>query len=377
MGAGRCYQVDVIAGDGIGQEVMPAATVCVDAVAESCGFSVEWRDRDWGSDYYRAHGRMMPVDGLDQLADGDAILLGAVGAPDIPDDVTLWGLLIPIRREFLQYVNLRPVRILPGVSSPLRDADGLDMVIVRENVEGEYSEVGGRLYRGRPEEMAVQEAVFTKLGVTRIAEYAVAQAKARRGLLTSATKSNGIIHTMPFWDEVVAEVAGAAGLEIDKMLIDALAARVVLKPRSLDVIVASNLFGDIISDLAAAAAGSIGVAPSANINPPKDHPSMFEPVHGSAPDIAGQGIANPVGQLWAAAMMLQHLGETEAADRLTAAFESALAAGVRTRDLGGKATTAEFTEAVLVRCRDAGEESPESADRNPPRPARRSSPHTS
>lgn len=377
MGAGRCYQVDVIAGDGIGQEVMPAATVCVDAVAESCGFSVEWRDRDWGSDYYRAHGRMMPVDGLDQLADGDAILLGAVGAPDIPDDVTLWGLLIPIRREFLQYVNLRPVRILPGVSSPLRDADGLDMVIVRENVEGEYSEVGGRLYRGRPEEMAVQEAVFTKLGLTRIAEFAVAQAKARRGLLTSATKSNGIIHTMPFWDEVVAEVAGAAGLEIDKMLIDALAARVVLKPRSLDVIVASNLFGDIISDLAAAAAGSIGVAPSANINPPKDHPSMFEPVHGSAPDIAGQGIANPVGQLWAAAMMLQHLGETEAADRLTAAFESALAAGVRTRDLGGKATTAEFTEAVLVRCRDAGEESFAAADRNPLRPARRSSPHTS
>ena len=199
--------------------------------------------------------------------------------------------------------------------------------------------------------MAVQEAVFTKVGVTRIAEYAVAQAKARKGKLTSATKSNGIIHTMPFWDEVVAEVATAAGLEVDKMLIDALAARVVLKPRSLDVIVASNLFGDIISDLAAAAAGSIGVAPSANINPPKDHPSMFEPVHGSAPDIAGQGIANPVGQLWAAAMMLQHLGESAAADRLTAAFESVLAAGVRTRDLGGQASTAEFTNAVLARCR--------------------------
>ena len=351
MSDGRHYQVDVIAGDGIGQEVMPAATVCVDAVADACGFGITWRERDWGSDHYRAHGRMMPVDGLDQLADGDAILLGAVGAPDIPDDVTLWGLLIPIRREFLQYVNLRPVRILPGVSSPLRDADGLDMVIVRENVEGEYSEVGGRLYRGRPEEMAVQEAVFTKVGVTRIAEYAVAQAKARKGKLTSATKSNGIIHTMPFWDEVVAEVATAAGLEVDKMLIDALAARVVLKPRSLDVIVASNLFGDIISDLAAAAAGSIGVAPSANINPPKDHPSMFEPVHGSAPDIAGQGIANPVGQLWAAAMMLQHLGESAAADRLTAAFESVLAAGVRTRDLGGQASTAEFTNAVLARCR--------------------------
>ena len=350
MSTGRRYQVDVIAGDGIGQEVMPAAIACVDAVAETCGFSVTWRDRTWGSDHYRAHGRMMPLDGIEQLADGDAILLGAVGAPDIPDDVTLWGLLIPIRREFLQYVNLRPMRILSGVSSPLRDADGLDIVVVRENVEGEYSEVGGRLYRGRPEEMAVQEAVFTRRGVTRIADYAVAQAKTRRGLLASATKSNGIIHTMPFWDEIVAEVAAASGLEVDKMLIDALAARVVLKPRSLDVIVASNLFGDIISDLVAAVAGSIGVAPSANINPPKAYPSMFEPVHGSAPDIAGKGIANPVGQLWAAAMMLQHLGESEAADRLTTAFESALAAGVRTRDLGGRATTAEFTDAVLARC---------------------------
>ena len=291
---------------------------------------------------------MMPTDGIDQLADGDAILLGAVGAPDIPDDVTLWGLLIPIRREFLQYVNLRPVRILPGVQSPLRNAEGLDMVIVRENVEGEYSEVGGRLYRGRPEEMAVQEAVFTRTGVTRVAEYAVEQARTRRGLLTSATKSNGIIHTMPFWDEVVAEVVERAGdVTLDKMLVDALAARVVLKPLSLDVIVASNLFGDILSDLAAAVAGSIGVAPSGNINPPKDHPSMFEPVHGSAPDIAGQGIANPVGQMWAAAMMLEHLGEAEAGATLVAAFEAALADGVRTRDLGGTAGTDEFTDGRL------------------------------
>ena len=293
---------------------------------------------------------MMPVDGIEQLADGDAILLGAVGAPDIPDDVTLWGLLIPIRREFLQYVNLRPVRVLPGVASPLRDAEGVDMLIVRENVEGEYSEVGGRLYRGRPEEMAVQEAVFTRTGVSRVAAYAVAQAKARRGVLTSATKSNGIIHTMPFWDEVVADiVAEAGGVELDKMLVDALAARVVLKPRSLDVIVASNLFGDILSDLAAAVAGSIGVAPSGNINPPRDHPSMFEPVHGSAPDIAGQGIANPVGQMWAAAMMLEHLGEAEAGATLVSAFESALDDGVRTRDLGGTAGTDEFTAAVLDR----------------------------
>jgi tartrate dehydrogenase/decarboxylase / D-malate dehydrogenase len=354
----RRYQIDVIAGDGIGQEVMPAAVRCVDAIAETGEFRITWRDRAWGSDYYRAHGRMMPTDGIEQLADSDAILLGAVGAADIPDDVTLWGLLIPIRREFLQYVNLRPVRVLPGVVSPLRHADGVDMVIVRENVEGEYSEVGGRLYRGRPEEMAVQEAVFTRTGVARVAAYAVGQAQARRGLLTSATKSNGIIHTMPFWDEVVAEVAAAEGVIVDKMLVDALAARVVLKPHSLDVIVASNLFGDIISDLAAAVAGSIGVAPSGNINPPRDYPSMFEPVHGSAPDIAGQGIANPVGQMWAAAMMLEHLGEGQAAAMLTAGFEAALRDGVRTRDLGGTAGTEEFTDAVLAYCRSAASSSP-------------------
>jgi tartrate dehydrogenase/decarboxylase/D-malate dehydrogenase len=346
------YHIDVIAGDGIGQEVMPAAIRCVDAIAAASDFEIVWRHRDWGSDYYRANGRMMPTDGIDQLADGDAILLGAVGAPDIADDVTLWGLLIPIRREFLQYVNLRPVRILPGVQSPLRDADGLDMVIVRENVEGEYSEVGGRLYRGLPEEMAIQEAIFTRTGVTRVAEFAVAQARSRRGLITSATKSNGIIHTMPFWDEVVAGVVErAADVTLDKMLIDALAARVVLKPLSLDVIVASNLFGDIISDLAAAVAGSIGVAPSGNINPPKQYPSMFEPVHGSAPDIAGQGIANPVGSMWAAAMMLEHLGEVQAGATLVAAFEAALADGIRTRDLGGTAGTEDFTEAVLTYCR--------------------------
>jgi tartrate dehydrogenase/decarboxylase / D-malate dehydrogenase len=350
----RSYQIDVIAGDGIGQEVVPAAIRCVDAIAEAEDFRITWRHREWGSDYYRANGRMMPTDGIEQLSDSAAIMLGAVGAPDIADDVTLWGLLIPIRREFLQYVNLRPVRVLPGVTSPLRNADGVDMLIVRENVEGEYSEVGGRLYRGRPEEMAVQEAVFTRVGVTRVAAYAAAQAQARRGLLTSATKSNGIIHTMPFWDEVVAEVAGSVeGVTLDKMLVDALAARVVLKPHSLDVIVASNLFGDIISDLAAAVAGSIGVAPSGNINPPRDHPSMFEPVHGSAPDIAGQGIANPVGQMWAAAMMLEHIGEAAAAATLTAGFESALAGGVRTRDLGGTAGTEEFTDAVVSYCRSA------------------------
>lgn len=348
MSSSASYVVDVIAGDGIGQEVTPAAVRCIDVLAARHGFDITWRDRPWGSDYYRAHGRMMPVDGIEQLSDGDAIFLGAVGTPDIPDVETLWGLLIPIRREFLQYINLRPVRVLPGVTSPLRTDEPIDLVIVRENVEGEYSEVGGRLYRGRPEEMAVQESVFTRSGVARAASYAVELARSRSGRLTSATKSNGIIHTMPFWDEVVASVASESGVAVDKELIDALAARVVLRPGSLDVIVASNLFGDILSDLAGAVAGSIGVAPSANLNPPKDHPSMFEPVHGSAPDIAGKGVANPVGQMWAGAMMLEHLGQPAAAADLTGAFEAVLASGTRTRDLGGTASTEEFTAAVVA-----------------------------
>jgi tartrate dehydrogenase/decarboxylase/D-malate dehydrogenase len=352
MAGHTAYAIDVIAGDGIGPEVVPAAIACVDALAPAFGFSIEWRHRDWGSDHYRRHGRMMPVHGIEQLATGDAILLGAVGTEDIPDDVTLWGLLIPIRQEFDQYVNPpRPVRVLPGVTSPLGGVDHLDLVVVRENVEGEYSEIGGRVYRGRPEEAAIQEAVFTRAGVERVAEYAVAQAKGRTGRLISATKSNGIIHTMPFWDEVVEDVAARTPeLVLEKVLIDALAARLVLKPHSVDVIVASNLFGDILSDLAAAVAGSIGVAPSANLNPPCRHPSMFEPVHGSAPDIAGRDVANPVGQMWAAAMMLDHLDQPAAAGALVESFESALAAGVRTRDLGGKASTTEFASAVLRNC---------------------------
>lgn len=347
------YTIDVIAGDGIGPEVMPAATRCVDALGESFGFNLRWRERDWGSNYYRAHGRMMPVDGIDQLSSGDATLLGAVGDLDIPDDVTLWGLLIPIRREFDQYVNLRPIRILPGVTSPLSGVTDLDIIVVRENVEGEYSEVGGRIHRGRASEAAIQEAVFTRAGVERVAEYAVALAAARGDRLISATKSNGIVHTMPFWDEVVATVtAKDPRVHLEKVLIDALAARLVLKPHSVDVIVASNLFGDILSDLAAAVAGSIGVAPSANLNPPRRHPSMFEPVHGSAPDIAGKDLANPVGQMWSAAMMLTHLGESAAANALTDAFEHVLAAGTRTPDLGGDATTTHFTDAVVAECKD-------------------------
>ena len=344
------YTIDVIAGDGIGLEVVPAAIRCLDLIAKSEGFTLNWRERDWGSDRYLADGAMMPKSGIDDLADGDGIFLGAVGAPGIPDHVTLWGLLIPIRREFLQYVNLRPVRLLPGVEPRVAGAEKLDAVIVRENVEGEYSEIGGQAYRGRPEAMAIQQSVFTRTGIHRVAAFAAELAAKRSGRLVSATKSNGIIHSMPFWDQVVADaVAEVDGVELESVLIDALAARAVMHPTSLDVIVASNLFGDILSDLLAAIAGSIGVAPSANLNPTRDYPSMFEPVHGSAPDIAGKGIANPVGQMWAGAMMLDHLGEAVAASRLTTAFESALRDGVRTRDLGGSASTADFTDAVLDR----------------------------
>jgi len=347
----RVHTVDVIAGDGIGPEVMSAAVSCVDAIAPALGFTMSWRTREWGSDHFREHGRMMPVDGIDQMSTGDAILLGAVGAPDIPDDVTLWGLLIPIRREFQQYVNLRPIRILPGVVSPLAGVKDLDIVVVRENIEGEYSEVGGRLYRGQPEEMAVQESVFTRKGIERVATYAAELAQQRKGRLISATKSNGIIHTMPFWDEVVQScVAATPGVTVESVLIDALAARVVLKPESIDVVVASNLFGDILSDLAAAAAGSIGVAPSANLNPPRRYPSMFEPVHGSAPDIAGKGIANPVGQIWSAALMLEHLGEHLGARVLVEGIEAALEEGVRTPDLGGTSTTEAVGAEVIRHC---------------------------
>ncbi|WP_270887979.1 tartrate dehydrogenase [Pedococcus sp. 5OH_020] len=344
------YTIDVIAGDGIGQEVMPAAIECIDALAGVNDFAITWRERDWGSQRYLDVGEMMPKNGIEELADGDGIFLGAVGMPGIPDHVTLWGLLIPIRREFMQYVNLRPVRCLPGVRPRVLGAGDLDAVIVRENVEGEYSEIGGRAYRGRPEEVAIQQALFTRAGIERVAGFAARLAERRSGRVTSATKSNGIIHSMPFWDEVVDGVlAEHPGVTHEHVLIDALAARAVLKPASLDVVVASNLFGDILSDLLAAVAGSIGVAPSANLNPERDFPSMFEPVHGSAPDIAGRGIANPVGQMWAGAMMLEHLGQEKAAATLVSAFEGALTAGVRTADLGGSATTREFTAEVKAR----------------------------
>ena len=351
------YRIALIPGDGIGAEVLPPASALLDAVGARHGLSFTYDTYDWSCERYLAEGAMMPPDGLEQLRHCDAILLGAVGWPGVPDHVSLWGLLIPIRRQFQQYVNLRPVKVLDGVPSPLRAAEpgSVDLVVVRENVEGEYSEIGGRLNRGFPDEMAVQQSVFTRPGVTRILEYAYALAEQRGGHLTSATKSNGILHTMPFWDELVAEAAARhPGVRTDSEHIDALAAKLVLHPERFDVIVGSNLFGDILSDLAAAVAGSIGVAPAANLNPEREHPSMFEPVHGSAPDIAGRGIANPLGAIWSASMLLDHLGHPEAgADVLDASFGT-LAAGVRTADLGGRASTEEFTRAALARVGSAG-----------------------
>jgi tartrate dehydrogenase/decarboxylase / D-malate dehydrogenase len=320
------HDIAVIPGDGIGREVMPAALRTLEALGTRHDIAFSFTELDWGCERHVREGRLMPEDGLDQLLERDAILLGAVGDPRVPDHLSLWGLLIPIRRTFDQYVNLRPVRLFPGVRSPLADPQGLDVVIVRENVEGEYSEAGGRVYRGHASEMAVQEAIFTRRGVTRIAEYAFELAERRGGGLTSATKSNGIVHTLPFWDEIVREVAARhPGVDMREEHIDALCAKVVMQPGSFDVVVGSNLFGDILSDLTAGAAGSIGIAPSANLNPEREFPSMFEPVHGSAPDIAGQGIANPVGMLWSAQMMLEHLGHEEAAADLMAAIEASLA----------------------------------------------------
>lgn len=342
------HKIAVIPGDGIGNEVVPAAVDCLERIAVLHSLDLEFTYFDWGSEYYARHGRMMAADGLEQLAKHHAIFLGAVGSPEVPDAESLWGLLIPIRREFQQYINLRPVRTLDGVASPLAAKNPIDLLIVRENNEGEYSEIGGRMYRGLPEESAMQTTVFTRLGVLRAAHYAARLAASRRGQLTSATKSNGIVHTMPFWDEVVAEtVREYPDVTLTSELVDALAAHMVLKPWTFDVIVASNLFGDILSDLGSSVTGSIGLAPSANLNPEGDFPSLFEPVHGSAPDIAGKGLANPVGQIWSGAMMLEHLGHPEAAAHLQAAFESALRDGFGTRDVGGISSTSEFTAAVL------------------------------
>ncbi len=343
------HDIAVIAGDGIGQEVMPAAIRCLERVAQMDGIPLQFTEYGWGSEHFRATGRMMPEGGTETLRGHAATFLGAVGAPDIDDTVTLWGLLIPIRRDLRLSVNLRPVRTLPGVRSPLADADDIDFLIVRENVEGEYSEVGGRVYRGQEGDAAIQSAVFTADGVRRVARFAAQQARARGGTVVSATKSNGIIHTMPFWDEIVGGVMADEKIAVEHVLVDALAARMVLKPRSLDVVVASNLLGDILSDLGSALTGSIGVAPSANIDPSGANPGLFEPVHGSAPDIAGQGIANPIGQLWSGAMMLTHLGHPASGSRVLTAIERTLSDGIMTADLGGSATTKEFTDSLIER----------------------------
>ena len=354
------YQIAAIPADGIGPEVIDAGVRVLQALAaRDGGFAFDITTYDWGSDYYKAHGRMMPEDGLDRLKAHDAIFFGAVGAPDVPDHITLWGLRLPICQGFDQYANVRPTRILPGISAPLRDKrpGDLDWVIVRENSEGEYAGHGGRAHRGLPEEVATETAIFTRVGVTRIMRFAFRLAQARpRKLLTVVTKSNAQRHGMVMWDEIAAEVAAEfPDVSWDKMLVDAMTVRMTLNPESLDTIVATNLHADILSDLAGALAGSLGVAPTANIDPERRYPSMFEPIHGSAFDITGKGIANPVATFWTACQMLDHLGEADASARLMKAVEEVCAAGIMTPDVGGGATTAEVTDAVINVIRGSNE----------------------
>lgn len=345
------YNIAVIPGDGIGKEVVPEGIAVLDAVASRFDIDFSWDHFPWSCETYTRTGRMMPEDGLDQLRRYDAIYLGAVGFPGVPDHVSLWGLLIPIRRGMEQYINLRPVRLLNGIESPLknRGPEDIDFWVVRENNEGEYSEIGGRLYEGTDAETVLKETVFTRRGVDRVMRYAFELARTREAKhVTSATKSNGITHTMPFWDERFAAMAQAyPDIRTSQYHIDILTAHFVLHPDWFDVVVGSNLFGDILSDLGPAVAGTIGIAPSANINPEKTHPSMFEPVHGSAPDIAGKGVANPIGQIWSGAMMLEHLGHADAARAVETAIEQVIAEPrLHTPDMGGKATTAELGAAV-------------------------------
>jgi tartrate dehydrogenase/decarboxylase / D-malate dehydrogenase len=351
--AGRNYRIAVIPGDGIGREVVPEGIRALAAAAKAFGFSLSWHNFDWSCDTYRKTGRMMPENGLELLRPFDAIFLGAVGHPDVPDHISLWGLLIPIRRAFRQYVNLRPVKLFEGIDSPLKNVrpSDVDLVIVRENNEGEYSEIGGRLYEDTDEEMAIQQTVFTRRGVDRVLQFAFELAMKRRKHLTSATKSNGIIHTMPFWDERFIKMGREfPEIRTDQYHIDILTAHFVRHPDWFDVVVGSNLFGDILSDLGPAVAGSIGMAPSANLNPEGEFPSMFEPVHGSAPDIAGKGIANPIGQIGSGAMMLRHVGEVDAAEAIERAIAAVLARShPRTPDIGGNSTTREVGEEIAAR----------------------------
>jgi len=345
------YRIAVIPGDGIGKEVMPEGIRVLDAAARKFGIEFAYDHYDWSCETYKATGKMMPEDGLDRMRQADSIFLGAVGFPGVPDHISLWGLLIPIRRAFEQYINLRPVRMMKGIPCPLanRKPEDIDFWVVRENNEGEYSEIGGRLFQGTDREMAVQESIFTKLGCDRVLRFAFDLARTRpKKHLSSATKSNGIIHTMPYWDERVKAIgAEYPDVKWDQFHVDAMAANFVLHPDWYDVVVGSNLFGDILSDLGPAIAGSIGIAPSANLNPERKYPSMFEPVHGSAPDIAGRNIANPIGQIWSGAMMLEHLGHKDAGDAIVKAIEDVLGGGgPRTPDIGGQAKTADLGRAV-------------------------------
>ncbi len=348
------YQIATIPGDGIGKEVMPEGVRVLDAAATKFGFALDWDWVDWAScDYYLKHGKMMPDDWFPRIAGHDAIYFGAVGDPArVPDHISLWGSLIQFRRRFDLYVNLRPARLMPGMKSPLagRLPGDIDMMIVRENTEGEYSNAGGRMFEGTAREMALQETVMTRHGVDRVLKFAFELAAGRpKRHLTSATKSNGISITMPFWDERVKAMAAAhPGVRVDQYHIDILCAQFVQHPDWFDVVVGSNLFGDILSDLGPACTGTIGIAPSANLNPERDYPSLFEPVHGSAPDIVGRGIANPLGQIWSGAMMLEHLGQPQAASAVLRAIEAVLSDGPKTRDIGGSANTQEVGRAVAA-----------------------------
>jgi len=347
------YRIAVIAGDGIGKEVIPAGIDVLRVAADQGGFRLDFSAVPWGCDYYLQTGRMMDADGIDQLMKFDAIYLGAIGDPRVSDAVSARELILPLRQQLGQYVNLRPMKLMPGITSPLanRGAADIDMICVRENSEGEYCGMGGRLHRGTPQELAEQTGVFTRHGIERIARYAFRLAETRpRKMLASATKSNALQHAMVLWDEVVADVAkDFPHVELKKYHVDALCARMVTHPHTLDVIVASNLFGDILTDIGSAISGSLGVAPGANLNPDRTTPSMFEPIHGSAPDIAGKGIANPIASIWAGAMMLDHLGERAAHDRILKSIEVVLADGnVKTPDLGGKATTADMSTAITA-----------------------------
>ena len=344
-------KIAVIPGDGIGEEVVPEGIRVLDAAGKRFGIQFKWEFFSWGCEYFLSHGEMMPPDGLEILKGFDAIYLGAVGAPELPDHVSLWGLLLPIRRAFHQYINLRPVRLLKGMQSPLKDKkpEDIDLCVVRENNEGEYSNIGGKMYEGTDQEMVVQASVFTRKGVEKVIRFAFELAMTRpKRHLTSATKSNGIVYTMPYWDEIFRQISKEyPEINADQYHIDGLVAALVLHPEKFDVLVGSNLFGDILSDLTPALAGSLGIAPSANLNPEHNFPSMFEPVHGSAPDIAGKGIANPTGQIWSGAMMLDYLGYGNAAKVIEDSIEAVLAGGkTRTADLGGSATTQEVGEAI-------------------------------